>query len=46
MASFQSGTRHSGQGLVNHLLRSQRAARLFLELLIRNCRLQWVVIQA
>ena len=35
-SSFQSGTPHAAQGRLNHLFRSQRAARLLRELEARN----------
>ena len=41
---FQSGTPQTRQTSVIHLLRSQRAALLFLELFTMNVLLQWVVI--
>jgi len=46
LASFHSGTRQTPQAPLNHLFRSQRADRLFLELVITKVLLQWVVILA
>ena len=44
-SNFQSGMPQAGQGRLNHLFLSQRAARQFLELLAVNVLWQWVVIR-
>ena len=46
LASFQSGTLHSGQAPAYHLFLNQRAARLFRELFTRKVLSQWVVTRA
>ena len=46
LANFQSGTPQTRQTSVIHLLRSHRAALLFLELFTMKVLLQWVVIWA